>query len=153
MGLSAFVAVVSLAMADMQATEQKNAMKKQERAQQAAQVKQEAKEKSSLAQSRRQQLREERVRRAKIIQRSQNLGVGQSSGAASATGPTQFGSNIGFQTGQGLASQGISTSLQSAQSAGADAQTAGANKNLAMNVFSSAGGFETIFTAGKNIAT
>ena len=81
-----------------------------------AQRKQDAREQAQLAFSRRQQVREERVRRAQILQRSQNLGVAGGSGALGSVGAlgTLTGSAMGQQLFQGQAASSISGNLQAA---------------------------------------
>lgn len=116
-----------------------------------AQQKQEATEQVALAESRRQQIRQERVRRAEIMQRAETLGVGGASGEAGALGSlsTQTGASLAFQTGQGEAAKGISESLQKAADFKTSAANAGAAANLSSTIFTEAGGFESIFNSFK----
>lgn len=68
-----------------------------------------ASERVQLRESRRQQLREERVRRAQVLQAAENTGVGGSSGEATAISnlSTRVAGNLAFQTGQGEAANQI----------------------------------------------
>lgn len=105
---------------------------------------------SEAANERRQQIREERVRRAQVIQASENTGVAGSSGEMGAVGnlATQLGTNIGFNVGSiaranriSEASQNAADLLGSAQNSLTKANTWGSVSGLGMSIFSSAGGF------------
>lgn len=85
---------------------------------------------SAAAKERRQQIREERIRRATILQSSENSDVQGSSGESGALGSlsTQLGSNIGFNLGQMQSANNISIFQQKAadwQAIGQIAQQAG----------------------------
>jgi hypothetical protein len=110
------------------------------------------------AQERRNQVREERVRRAKIMQASENTGVGDSSGLVGATSSlsTQLNNNMGIMAGRAAAGDRISGYLQNAadfntaaQSAVFDAQNADQLFSLSTSVFSAAGGFGAFKPAKK----
>lgn len=98
---------------------------------------------------RRQQIREERVRRGKLLQASENSGSEGSSGESGAVGglATQLGANIAFNTGQ-LAGQGRANAFNQAgadyqskaQSALSDASSAQNMFNLSMSIFQANGG-------------
>jgi cell division protein FtsL len=68
------------------------------------------------AQERRNQIREERVRRAKILQASENTGVGDSSGAYGAVDglSTQLNNNLGINAGRAVAGDRIGGYMQNA---------------------------------------
>lgn len=115
----------------------------------------------AAAQERRQQIREERVRRAKIIQASMNTGVSGGSGEAGAVSglATNLSSNLGANLG--AIERGQRTSIfaqnaadfsfsaqQNSQRAGAWAQYAG----MGMSIFSAAGGFGSFNGGAKNPA-
>lgn len=85
---------------------------------------------AAAAKERRQQIREERIRRATILQSSENSDVQGSSGESGALGSlsTQLGSNIGFNLGQEQSANNISLFQQHAadwQAIGQIAQQAG----------------------------
>lgn len=86
-----------------------------------AQQEQKAAQAQQAAQERRQQIREERVRRARILQAGENTGSESSSGEMGALGSlsTQLGANIGFNLGQ-ISSAGRRSDLLQA---GADFMT------------------------------
>lgn len=118
------------------AGEQKDARKEQQ-AMNAAQA----------AQERRQQIREERIRRARILQSSANTGVSASSGEAGAVGglATQLSGNVGFNRGQIRSAGMISDFQQNAQDAIDSANLWGQVGQLSGSIFGAAGGFNTIF--------
>lgn len=70
------------------------------REQEKAQAEQRAQNASSSAEERRKQVREERIRRARILQASSNTGTAESSGEIGALGSlsTQLSTNIGLST-------------------------------------------------------
>jgi hypothetical protein len=105
-----------------------------------ASAKQTAREKIKLAASRRQQIREERIRRAQILQRAESLGVGSSSGAAGSTAAvsTTTASNLATQFGEGVAVTSISQNLQKAADLETSARNWGAISDLSMSIFTSA---------------
>jgi hypothetical protein len=101
------------------------------------------------AQERRQQVREERIARGKLMQGAENTGASGSSGesGASAGLATQLGANIGFNLGQIQGAKAISEFTQSAADLRGDAQSAvvkGQNKQATANFVGS------IFTTGYN---
>lgn len=71
-------------------------------AQKDAQKEQKAANAAQAAQERRQQIRDERIRRARILQAGENTGTEESSGEFGAIGSlaTQLGTNLGFNLGQ-----------------------------------------------------
>lgn len=118
MGLSAAVGVTLVATAKS-IDEQKRAQRAQKRA---AKV-QSAMQKNEDTAKRRQMLREERIRRAKILQASEATGTAGSSGelgALSSLG-TQTAFNQAFMQGQAIGAQGASAQLQKAADATASA--------------------------------
>lgn len=107
------------------------------------------------AQERRNQVREERVRRAKILQASENGGTAGSSGEYGAIDSlaTQLSSNLGINAGRAQAGANIGGYLQNAadfglaaQQAVSGAQTADSLFNLAGNIFTASGGYKTLKT-------
>lgn len=102
------------------------------------------------ANEQRTQIREERIRRARVEQGSENTGTSGSSGEFGATSglATQLGANIGTNIGQLAGAQRISMFNQnaadfssSAQQSLSDSQSAAGLTGLSMNIFNSAGGF------------
>lgn len=81
-----------------------------------AQYEQRAVVASNQAADRRAQIREERVRRARVMQASENSGTAYSSGESGALGSisTQFATNTGRQLGNAQASANISNFQQNA---------------------------------------
>lgn len=101
------------------------------------------------AAERRAQIREERVRRAKILQGAENGGAAGSSGEAGALSSlsTQLNVNIGLNLGRQQAANTIGGYMQNAanfgtaaMSASSSAQNADSLFNLSTSVFSAAGG-------------
>ena len=90
--------------------------------QQAAKDQQNAQNKQQELEARRKQIREERVKRARILQSAENTGTAGSSGEAGAIGgmATQLGSNIG----QGLAAVDAANNISAFQQNAADANNA-----------------------------
>ena len=110
------------------------------------------------AAERRAQIREERVRRARILQAAENSGSSGSSGEIGALGgmATQLAANIGMNLGRAQGGDMISGYLQnaadfsnSAQQAAFSAQNADSLFSLSSSIFSAAGGGSTIGKAYK----
>lgn len=129
--------------AQSQAAEEQSKANAEQKAQNAAQA----------AAARRQAIREERVKRARVMQAATNTGVSQSSGEMGATGSlsTQLGANLGFNLGANASADRISNYNQnaadligSAQNKMADAQMWGSIGSLGTSVFSAAGGFKSV---------
>lgn len=124
--------------------EARSAQKKSLEEQKKARLEEKAANAARAAQERRQQIREERVKRARLIQASVNTGVADSSGALGAQGSlnTQLASNLGFNAGLQANADRASTYLQNAANYGADAQSAankaevwGQMRGLSMSIF------------------
>lgn len=101
---------------------------------------QKAGEQTRLKESRRQQLREERVRKAQILQAAENTGVGGSSGEATAISnlASRVAGNFATQTGQGeVANRITELGVQVGKTSEAGAK-AGATSQLGFQVFSTA---------------
>lgn len=114
------------------------------------------------AQERRQQIREERVRRGKIIQSSQNTGVSGSSGEGGALSAvsTQFSSNVGQNLGMLQGTANISQNEQDAANVMGEANNnmrAGQASaglwtgiaGLSQNIFAGTGGFSSLFSSNS----
>lgn len=110
------------------------------------QKEQAASQAEKAASERRQQIREERIRRAQLIQSSENTGTTGSSGLLGGLSnlSTQLGSNIGYAAAQTEHSNVISNAMQEA----ADSQgMAGLSNNvsgLGLSLFQAGGGFNSI---------
>lgn len=105
------------------------------------------------AMERRQQIREERVRRSKLLQASQNTGTSGSSGEIGAVGAlsTSLSSNIGQNLGSLQRSETVSELAQqssdfksAAQSSLTDAANAESIFGLSTSIFNASGGVSTI---------
>ncbi len=127
--------------------EEQRKARQEEKAQNAAQA----------ANERRQQIREERVRRAKVIQQSQNTGVSDSSGELGSTSglSTQLGANLGNNTGRLNSANNISGFAQNAADFNSQAENSlykanmwGQIGSVSMSIFSAAGGFGAMGGAG-----
>tara|TARA_Y100001973_G_scaffold106665_1_gene186296 strand:+ start:17081 stop:17608 length:528 start_codon:yes stop_codon:yes gene_type:complete len=91
----------------------------------------------------RQAIREERIRRARIMQAAESTGVGGSSGQFGSTAAlsTLTGTNVANQRGQAAAARGIGAANQRAADAQSTGQMWGAIGQVSGSVFSAAGGF------------
>lgn len=116
-------------------------------AQKNAQEEQKAQAAAQQADARRAQIREERVRRARILQSSENAGSTDSSGAVGAQAglSTNLQSNLGRQAGAALSGERQSSYLQQAadfdfarQANQARAATGGAIAQQGFNIFQKA---------------
>ena len=143
--------VVVMAFVAHSASESHREAKKGAKAQREAGKRQEAAQKAQEAESRRNQIRQERVRRAQILQRAQNLGVAGSAGAIGSVGSlgTQMGSAMGFQTGQGQASQAVGASMQSAADHQAKASQWNTYSQMGQSAFGAMGGWQGTFESFK----
>lgn len=92
----------------------------------------------------RQQIREERVKRARILQSAENTGTTGSSGAEGAVGglATQLDTNIGISLGRQQSADLISGFQQSASDAAMNAQNASAIGSLVSSAASVYGGIK-----------
>ncbi len=118
---------------------------RQRKAQEQAKNVQKANNFQAQMEERRKQVREERIRRARIVQASENTGVQGSSGEAGALGgmSTQLGVNIGSNLSRIALGNEQTDLLQSAANAGSNAQIASfigqvapTGVNLANSIFS-----------------
>lgn len=131
--------------------DREDAAKQQEK----ARAEQKAAQAAQAAAERRQQIREERIKRARLVQSSIGTGVSGSSGEMGAGGSlaTQLSSNIGFNLGQERAAAAISgynqsaaDFLSSASSKVAEANQWGAVAGMSMNIFDKTSGFTNSMT-------
>lgn len=114
-----------------------------------AQAEQKAMNAQKAAQERRAQIREERVRRARIIQGAENTGTSGSSGLSGAVSSisSQFAGNVGYNLGQLQGANAISDYSQkaadfsfNANKASMDAQNYDSLFGLSTNIFMASGG-------------
>lgn len=142
MGVEVAIAVVALAVAGASAYEQnkqaKEAAKERKQANKVAQAEQSAVKNDN----RRQQIREERVRRASIIQASQNTGVSESSGQLGATSAlgSLISGNLASSSRQANSSNAIGGHLQKATNYDAKAATWGQIGSFSSSIFGMAAG-------------
>lgn len=144
--VAAVVGTASYVEAKEARGEQKAASEKAASEQKQARSVQEASNAQQAAMESRQQIREERVRRARIMQGAQNTGTAFSSGEFGSIGSlsTSLSSNIGANRGAIQRGQQISAFQQNAadfnltaQNAGIDAQNASSLFNLSTSIFAS----------------
>jgi len=130
---------------------QKDAGKAQNRALQAQQKSDQLKQ----ARERRDAMREARIRRAAVTQAGENQGAGGSSAAIGGAGSisSQLSSNLSFLDNQAMYSRQTSAALYQANKAQSSAQTYGAVAGFGAQMFSSAGGFGTLFEGMKSTPT
>lgn len=114
MGYSAAFAVVSLLVSVDQTNKAKDAREEAAERENKARSEQKASQAQQAAQERRQQVREERIRRARVLQAGENTGTASSSGEFGALGSlrTQLNSNVGFNLGQVASAQAQGDLLQ-----------------------------------------
>lgn len=126
--------------------------------QEQSQAEQRAEQAARSAGERRQQIREERVKRSRIMQASQNTGVGGSSGEAGAlsSASTQLGANVGFNLGAIQSANnitGLNQAIADTSSAYQEQANAPNNFNaisqLGTSLFGGTGGFNTLSSIFK----
>ena len=135
--------IVSMASTAYSISENRQAAKKQQEAQDIST----AQQKSVDLANRRKQIREERIRRAQIEQAASNQGAGGSSGEAGAISAlgSQVGSNIASISQGQVAATGISNAMSRAASATQRSQVAQGVASLSGTIFQASGGFGSIF--------
>ena len=141
--------VVSAASTAYSISENRQAGKKQQEAQDIST----AQQKSVDLANRRQQIREERIRRAQIEQAAANQGAGGSSGEAGAISAlgAQVGSNIASINQGQVAAAGISNAMSAAAGHGQKAQVAQGVASLSGTIFQASGGFGSVFGGGSGV--
>jgi len=155
---SAAVGTASYVEAKEARGEQKAAMQEQARVQGQIQSEQKAANVAAAANERRQQIREARVRRSRILQSATNTGASGSSGEFGALGSlgTGLSANIGSNLGQIATANRMSDLGQTAADFGTKANVAGVNAQdatsmfqLSTSIFSAVGGPEAAIKAMK----
>jgi hypothetical protein len=138
MGIVEAVAIASLAVAAGSAYMQSEAQKDAASEQRKARNEQKAVNAAQAAQERRAQIREERIKRARVMQAAENTGTTGSSGALGAVSniSSQFGSNVGFNLGQISSANRISDYQQNAANDMTRASDWSAVGNVAGSIFS-----------------
>lgn len=138
--LAAASAVTGLATANAQADAAKEAAEARKESQEI----QTATGQIENRENRRQAVRDERIRRAKILQGAETSGVGSSSGAIGAASGlnTSLGNAVAFQRTGERAAQGIGQANQRAIDADTRGQIAGARGAFFQSII---GGFGSIF--------
>lgn len=149
---AAYAAYAAAAVAAVGTVANMQQQKKAGKAQEEAQDISTAQQKSVDLANRRQQLREERIRRAQIEQASSNQGVGGSSGEAGAVSAlgSQVGANIASINQGQKAAEGISGAMSRAAGATQRAQVAQGVASLSGTIFSAVGGFNATSGSGVN---
>lgn len=119
------VAAVGTAASIQQGAEARKDQKRARREQDAARGEQAAQGAAEAAQARRQQVREERIKRAQILQAAANTGTAGSTGMLGAVGgmQTQLGSNMGLSQGNVDRGQRIGVYNQNAANFMGESQT------------------------------
>lgn len=165
MGWSAVAAVVAVIGTSYSITEQEKAKDRQKDAlqeQRKVRNEQKAQNEAQSAQERRKQLREERIRRAKILSLSQSAGVTGSSGESGALGglSTQLATNLGSNLGalnsaadMSLFSQNAANFSSAADQSSANAQMGGQVSSLAFQVAPVLSKAGSLFSASKPTTT
>lgn len=143
MGIEVIIAGISAAAGVGSAIKQHEAQKDAAKAQKRSQQEQKAVQAAQAAKERRAQIREERVRRAKVLQASENTGTAESSGASGAVGnlSTQLGANLGFNLGMQQSASNITALEQSAVNHMNTANMWGQVGSVSQSIFKAAGGF------------
>lgn len=155
---AATVGVASYVQASDARKDQKAAVQEQARVQGQMQSEQKAANTAAAAAERRNQIREARVRRSRIMQSAQNTGSAGSSGEFGAIGSIGSGlsSNIGANLGQIQTANNLSDLGQTAANFGTQASVAGINAQeatsmfqLSTSIFSGVGGGDMVAKALK----
>ena len=148
--LSVGLSAASFVAGEMARSDARSAQNKARGEQEKIQGEQRAQNAAQAAQERRNQVREERVRRSRILQSAEGTGVSDSSGEFGALGSlgTQLSANVGGNLGKlassertGVYAQNAANFMGEAQNAMFNAQQADKLFNLSTSIFSAAGGF------------
>lgn len=158
MGIELAILAVAVAGTAYSINEQEKAKDKQKEAvkeQRKARNEQKAQNEAQAAQERRKQLREERIRRAKILSTSQAAGATGSSGEVGALGglSTQLSTNLGANLGALNSAADISLFSQNAANFSSAADQSNANAQMAGQVSSLAFQAGSLFSASKPTTT
>lgn len=134
MGIETAALIILVGATAAQYSAQQKAAGEQEK----AQKEQQAMNAAKAAQERRQQVREERIRQARLLQASENTGTTDSSGQIGAEGSlaTQLQGNVGFNLGLQRSAANISRFNQNATDYLEEAQMWKAVGNISSSIFS-----------------
>lgn len=137
MGWQGAIAIFSMVVSASQAETQRREASEARGLQREANNARTAQNAADAAKERRQQIREERVRRARVIQASINTGVADSSGELGAVGAlsTNLNSNIGSNLGKMQTAENISIFNQGAADAQGNIQEIGNQMQLTQSIF------------------
>lgn len=136
--IGAAIAAASVATGVMQYSQAKKASRERKEANAISTASQQ----NEAAASRRKAVREARIRRAMILQSSENSGVAESSGALGATGVV--GTNLGSQNSQAMGQTKAITGINAANQRAADYDFKGARIGAFGDIFTSGlGAFQT----------
>ena len=145
------LAVAGTAYSIMEQEKAKDRQKEAAKEQRKIRNEQKAQNASQAAQERRKQLREERIRRSKILATSQAAGVTGSSGETGALGglSTQLATNLGSNLGALNSAADISLFSQNAANFSSAADQASANAQMGGQVAGLAFQANSLFSASK----
>ncbi len=137
------LAVASLAVAVDSSQKAEGARRDADAQGRIIQSEQKANNAAALAQGRRKSLREERVRRGRILQASEASGVEGSSGEFGALGAlgTNLATGIGANVGAAASGERTGNAMQSQADARSKARSADQMFNFSSSIFQSVGGF------------
>lgn len=143
MGILTALAVGTAAVTVDSAEKQRKAASQSRTAQMKIQSEQRAANAGEAASERRRQIREERVRRARVLQSAENTGMAESSGELGALGAisTNLSSNIGTNLGKLQTAENISIFSQDVADANYAMQKAQLNAELSKSIFQMASSF------------
>lgn len=146
--VTTIIAGAALATSALSAVEQQKQAKRSAKAQEKIRNEERAQNVSRQLAERRQQIREERIKRARVLQSAENTGTAFSSGESGALSSlgTQLGSNLGFNQSMIRSGERISTFAQESANAQARGQSAALLGNLALSAAPVAG---SIFGGGS----
>lgn len=144
MGLELAAAALSLVVGIAGGVAQANTAKAAANEQRETRAISSARDKTVSMENRRERVREERIRRARILAQSENTGTSDSSGQIGAIGAlsTNLAGMIGSSLGESRANQAINTSSQRAADLSAKANEIGAWTNTIQRGI---GGFQSVF--------
>jgi hypothetical protein len=156
--VGAITAVASLAVSVDSAKKAEGARKEADAQGRVIQSEQKANNAAAMAQERRKSLREERVRRGRIMQASEASGVEGSSGEFGALGAlgTNLATNMGANVGAAASGERTGNAMQSQSDAMSKARSADQMFNFSSSIFQSVGGFGAIangFNASPSSST
>src|SRR5574341_325386 len=155
MGIETVLLVGSLLTTAYAVSKQQEAQQEARKEQKKAKAEQGAINAAKAAQEQRQQIREERIRRARILQASENTGVSESSGQVGAVSglSTQLQTNLGFNEGMISSANRITEFQQNAADALGEADRWKQIGSLSQSIFSAAGTYARGVSAAPTSST